>query len=121
MEKSDWQRSKKLQHIVLAKVDTKGEWKGVSHAQKKRLREEERESTGKNNEKIESYIVKQNKKTGKTLMQQESKKVIEWTNIKKMQRRGTRLRGNEKKSNRNIEGYSDMKGLKDREYINQSK
>ena len=30
----------------------------VRHAQKKRLREGERESKGKNNEKIESYIVR---------------------------------------------------------------
>ena len=38
-----------------------------------------------------------------------------------MQRRAIRLRGNEKKSNRNIGGYSDIKGLKDRDFINQSK
>ena len=57
------------------------------------------------------------------LMQKESKKVIEWKQVKKMQRKGTRLRGNEKfrrkKLNQNIGGYSDMKGLKDGEFINQ--
>ena len=36
----------------------KGDRKGVRHAEKKRLREGERESKGKNNEKIESYIVR---------------------------------------------------------------
>ena len=76
MEKTDWQRSKE-QHILVSKIDIKGEWKGVRHAEKKRLREGERESKGKNNEKIESYIVRQNKKARKTLMQKESKKVIE--------------------------------------------
>ena len=40
---------------------------------------------------------------------------------KKMQRRGTRLRGNAKMSNRNLGGYSDIKGRKDREFVNQSK
>ena len=43
------------------KIYTKGERKGVRHAEKKRLREGERESKGKNNEKIESFIVRQNK------------------------------------------------------------
>ena len=57
MEKSDWQRSKE-QDILVAKIDMKGERKGVRHAEKKRLREGERESKGKNNEKIESYIVR---------------------------------------------------------------
>ena len=38
-----------------------------------------------------------------------------------MQRRGTRLRGNEKMSNRNLGVYSDIKVLKDRDFINQSK
>ena len=76
MEKSNWQRSEE-QHIFVSKIDIKGEWKGVRHAEKKRLREGERESTGKNNEKTESYIVRQNKKARKTLMQKESKKVIE--------------------------------------------
>ena len=76
MEKSDWQRSKE-QHILVSKIDIKGEWKGVRHAQKKRFREGERESKGKNNEKIESYIVRQNKEARKTLMQRESEKVIE--------------------------------------------
>ena len=51
---------------------------------------------GKNNEKIESYIVRQNKKARKILMQKESKKLIEWKHVKRLQRRGTRQRGNEK-------------------------
>ena len=55
----------------------KGEWKRVRHPEKKRLREGERESKGKNNEKIESYTVRQNKKARNTLIQKESKKVIE--------------------------------------------
>ena len=38
------------------------------HTQKKRIREGERESAGKNNEKIESHIEKQNKKASKMLM-----------------------------------------------------
>ena len=38
-----------------------------------------------------------------------------------MQRRGARLRGNKKKSNRNLGGYGDIKGQKDRDFINQSK
>ena len=38
-----------------------------------------------------------------------------------MQRRGTRLRENEKMSNRNLVNYSVIKGLKDREFVNQSK
>ena len=38
-----------------------------------------------------------------------------------MQRRGTRLRENEKMSNRNLGNYSVIKGLKDRDFINQSK
>ena len=76
MEKSDWQRSKE-KDILVSKNDIKGEWKGVRHAEMKRLREGERESKGKNNEKIESYIVRQNKEARKTLMQKESKKVIE--------------------------------------------
>ena len=76
MEKSDWQRSKE-QHICVVKIDLKGEWKGVRHAEMKRLREGERESKGKNNEKIKSYIVRQNKEARKTLKQKESKKVIE--------------------------------------------
>ena len=121
MEKSDWQRSKEQQNSLLTKMDLKEEWKGVRHAQKKRFREGERESKGKNNEKIESYIVRQNKKARKTLMQKESKKVIEWKHVKMMQRRGTRLRGNEKMSNRNLGVYSDIKVLKDRDFINQSK
>ena len=50
------------------KIYTKGERKGVRHAQKKRFREGERESTGKNNEKIESYIEKQKNKASKMLM-----------------------------------------------------
>ena len=99
----------------------KEEWKGVRHAEKKRLREGERESTGKNNEKIESYIVRQNKKARKTLTQKESKKVSELKHVKKMQRRGTRLRENEKMPNRNLGNYSVIKGLKDRDFINQSK
>ena len=37
----------KEQDIVVAKIDIKGERKGVRHTQKKRLREGERESTGK--------------------------------------------------------------------------
>ena len=57
MEKKDWQRSKE-QHILVSKIDIKGEWKGVRHAEKKRLREGERESKGKNDEEIESYIVR---------------------------------------------------------------
>ena len=76
MEKSDWQRSEE-QHIFVSKIDIKGEWKGVRHAEKKRLREGERESKGKNDEEIESYIVRQNKKARKTLIQKESKKIIE--------------------------------------------
>ena len=76
MEKSDWQRSKE-KDILVSKNDIKGEWKGVRHTEKKRLREGERESKGKNNEKIESFIVRQNKEARKTLMQKESKKVIE--------------------------------------------
>ena len=48
MEKSDWQRSKE-QDILVSKINIKGEWKGVRHAEKKRLREGERESTGKKN------------------------------------------------------------------------
>ena len=79
MEKSDWQRSKEYD-ILVSKISTKGEWKGVRHAEKKRFREGEREIIiykGKNNEKIESYIVRQNKKARKTLTQKESKKVIE--------------------------------------------
>ena len=44
----------------------------------------------------------------------EIKKVIQWKYVKKMQRRGTRLRGNGKmqpqKINQNIGGYSDIKG-----------
>ena len=94
---------------------------GVRHAQKKLFRDGERESTGKINEKIESYIVRQNKKARKTLKQKESKKVSELKHVKKMQRRGARLRGNKKKSNRNLGGYGDIKGLKDRDFINQSK
>ena len=120
MEKLDWQRSKE-QHIVVAKIDIKGERKGVRHAEKKRLKEGERESTGKNNEKIESYIVRQNKKARNTLIQKQSKKEIEWKHVKMMQRRGTRLRGNEKMSNRNLGVYSDIKVLKDRDFTNQSK
>ena len=57
MEKSDWSRSKE-QHICVVKIDIKGEWKGVRHAEKKCFREGERESKGKNNKKIESYIVR---------------------------------------------------------------
>ena len=76
MEKSDWQRSKK-QHILVSKTDIKGEWKGVRHALEKRFREGERKSKGKNNEKIESYIVRQKKEARNTLMQRESEKVIE--------------------------------------------
>ena len=78
MERSHWQRSKE-HHIIVSKIDIKGEWKAVRHDEKKRLREGERESKGKNNEKIESYIVRQSKKARKRLMQKEreSKKVIE--------------------------------------------
>ena len=47
---------------------TKISMKGVWHTRKKLLREEKRESAGKNNEKIESHIEKQNKKASKMLM-----------------------------------------------------
>ena len=40
----------------------------MRHAEKKRLSEGERESTGKNNEKIESYNEEQNKKARKILI-----------------------------------------------------
>ena len=49
----------------------------MRHAEKKRFREGERETKGKNNKKIVSYIEKQNKKASEILMQKESKKVIE--------------------------------------------
>ena len=39
---------------------------------------------------------RQNKKAGKILMNREIKKVIQWKYVKKMQRRGTRMRGNAK-------------------------
>ena len=74
MEKSDWQRSKEQQNSLLTKMDTKEEWKGVRHAEKKRFREGERESTGKNNEKIESYIVRQNKNARKKLYRRRVRK-----------------------------------------------
>ena len=74
MEKSDWQRSKEQQNSLLTKMDIKEEWKGVRHAEKKRFREGERESKGKNNEKIESYIVRQKKKARKTLYRRRVRK-----------------------------------------------
>ena len=74
MEKSDWQRSKEQQNSLLTKMDTKEEWKGVRHAEKKFFREGERESTGKNNEKIESYIVRQNKNARKKLYRRRVRK-----------------------------------------------
>ena len=78
IEREEWSnpigRGQKKKKQSSCKIDIKGERKGVRHAEKKRLREGERESKGKNNEKIESYIVRQKKKARKTLYRRRVRK-----------------------------------------------